>query len=117
MALFGKIDENQLNKENQQAEAILEAEFKEIKPDSQEEAKKEDSPITNVVGNVLSITGQAALLIGGMGAAMLAFNYILVTFGLSAIVTILVLMAIGFALSYFAPKLITKSWLIQPQGV
>ena len=102
--MFGKVNKEQIETKNDS----LEKEMHSTKPDATQ--KKTNGP-SNAIGNVLGLTGSAAIIIAGVGAASLALNALVTFFGLSSLVTVLILIAIGLVFQFGSTKLITDPWV------
>ena len=100
--MFKKLNKEEIYRQNQG----IDEEINGYKPETKE--KKEEHPVKNIIGNLAGIGGTVATLIGSIGAAVLALNYIIGAFGLSALLTIVLLVGLGLALNFIGSKMITN---------
>lgn len=105
--LFEKVEKEKIEATNQ----TVETEINQTKPQSE----KPEHPAKNVIGNVANILGTAALLIGGVGAAILGLEAIIGFMGLSYLLTVLILVGSGMIMNFIGSKMITQPWLTQAQ--
>ena len=105
--MFGKVNKEEIDNNNN----AINEEMRSTKPHVEE---KKEHPAKNAIGNVLSITGTLSAVIAGVGAAVLALNYIVGALGLSAVLTVLILAGAALACQYAGNQMITNSWFPVP---
>lgn len=103
--MFGKINKEEIEQQNQS----ISEEMRATKPDVKPEVK--ENQVKNAAGNILSITGSLAGIIAGIGAAILALNYLIGVFGFSAFATILILAGCAIAFQFAGNQMISSRWI------